>query len=1449
MRKRQLKDLSSNPYYLFAPDYIDSSSGIVAMHLLCHALNVMGEEAYMSQYSFDWQEPFSEIKKSVKNSPEISVNKHLRTPILKLEDIERHKSIRKTPIAIYPEIVTGNPWSLKCVARYVLNVPGFLGGDTHFDENELQFVYRKAFSRAGVNCNQLYLPTCDLSIFNLENTSDLDRSGCYFYINKYRGNIPLQSTTNKLTEISFRYKRTLTELAEIFKSAELLYSYEPSALCLEALLCGCPVVYLPNKLLTKELAFGHLGNAGIAWGDSLEQIEHAKATVKDVYPTYLKLEQEFWIQLDNFIDKTQVKSKEKTSVLVRRLHDKAVILHLSSSQSWEEFSQALLLFPDGFDLYVSTTKNQFSNVSAVILMDYPNARFFQVSDKGSDFFPFLIVFKEIEPLNYHLILKLHDLNRSGKLDPVKSNDLTATCYQIALNSLVQSTERVNNVFNLFKSDVTLGVLAPSGQLNQLGSSDVDFHAASQLIPGVGESIFDKNNCVYTDGTIFWFRPEAIKNILKLTADKFEELAERFNETLDGTSRVLFSIVCQASGYSLSDRVVKKEDIEYLNWLNAKRENALSRDMSTLSSCSYLPVIHCLVYVNNDGVAGLANTIDSIGAQDYGNWHLSVISSLDCPDEMFNSVSNLSWLQIDKVIDLQSLLLELGVQSEWTGFLEAGDYLEPHALSACVEYCNNNPEWKLLYTDEDRISSDGYFHSAKFKPDFNLDFFYSTNYIGGLALFNTEVLNKLRCINFLMPIICYELILNYLDLFGKPCVGHVEHVLLHRPDYIDELTLSQTEIRKYFLSDYFKRVDTCAAIGKGLLPGSFYIQYPLQQETLVSIIISIQNELDYIRQCLDSIFEKTSYQNYEVILVDQQNDDSELLSYLADINKEHPQLKIIAYTRTTNYAAVNNFAVEQASGNAILLLNNDTVVLQEDWLQGMLSELQREGVAAVGGRMLSPDKRIEQAGFILGMGKDGVVDSAHYGLPMNNPGYMGRALVKQELSALSSACLMITKESYEALSGMNESLTNIRYSDVDFCLRLREKFGDILWVPNVSLIYHGLRYRKKPQQDTKVAAREEHEAEAMHSRWLSRLAHDPAYNRNLSLKTTGFQLDRSLNMLWNADFKQKPKVYAFPPDSAGVGEYRVRGPVNTLARAGLIEGAFANNVNELILPTPVEIERIKPDVLFMQNGFLDFILTAWKRYRKFNDVFMVCGQDDIVYMLPESHPMKGEWPTNLRRKVKEQFQCSDRLIVANEALAKEFETMADDIVVVPNYLENIRWDSLLLPENNRSKKLRVGWAGGHQHVSDLQFILPIVEALHKEVDWVFMGLCLEELEPFVKEIHKGVTFDLYPQKLAELNLDLAIAPLMHNKFNECKTNLRLLEYGVLGWPVVCSDVLPYQNAPVTRVANNTQHWIKTIRGKINEPDALVLEGEILKKWVLDNYMLDDHVDEWFAALMP
>nr|WP_305906548.1 hypothetical protein [Methylomarinum sp. Ch1-1]MDP4519237.1 hypothetical protein [Methylomarinum sp. Ch1-1] len=376
-----------------------------------------------------------------------------------------------------------------------------------------------------------------------------------------------------------------------------------------------------------------------------------------------------------------------------------------------------------------------------------------------------------------------------------------------------------------------------------------------------------------------------------------------------------------------------------------------------------------------------------------------------------------------------------------------------------------------------------------------------------------------------------------------------------------------------------------------------------------------------------------------------------------------------------------------------------------------------------------------------------------------------------------------------------------------------------------------------------------EADHILKKWLPQLARDPAFNRNLSLKHFDFQLETKTDVSWNVDFHDKPRIYAFPGNETGVGEYRVRSPLRALTNAAMIQSSLLPNHDEAIIPDVVEVERAQPDVLFLQNAFADYFIEAWGRYRRFNDVFMVYGQDDLLYTLPKKHPKQGKWPKDIRRRLKKMMRLSDRVIVANEVLAKEFGKFTDNIVIVPNYLETERWLTLDLPEKLQQSKPRVGWAGGVEHQGDLELILPVVEALHQEVDWVFMGMCPEALRPYIKEFYPGVAFHLYPQKLAELNLDLAIAPLEHNKFNEAKTNLRLLEYGVLGWPVVCTDILPYQDAPVTRVANNSEHWIRIIRDKIQEPDLLRQEGQQLRRWVVDNYILEDHLQQWYGALLP
>jgi hypothetical protein len=161
---------------------------------------------------------------------------------------------------------------------------------------------------------------------------------------------------------------------------------------------------------------------------------------------------------------------------------------------------------------------------------------------------------------------------------------------------------------------------------------------------------------------------------------------------------------------------------------------------------------------------------------------------------------------------------------------------------------------------------------------------------------------------------------------------------------------------------------------------------------------------------------------------------------------------------------------------------------------------------------------------------------------------------------------------------------------------------------------------------------------------------------------------------------------------------------------------------------------------------------------------------------------------------------------------------------------------------------VGWVGAQQHRGDLALLAPVMEALQDEVEWILMGMCPSELRPYVCEYHQPVPYSVYPQKLAELNLDLAVAPLEINAFNECKSDLRILEYAALAWPVIASDIHPYRETPVACLPNNPTLWVKAIRERINDLDALAMEGRALREWVQQNRFLEHRLDSWMSALL-
>lgn len=226
------------------------------------------------------------------------------------------------------------------------------------------------------------------------------------------------------------------------------------------------------------------------------------------------------------------------------------------------------------------------------------------------------------------------------------------------------------------------------------------------------------------------------------------------------------------------------------------------------------------------------------------------------------------------------------------------------------------------------------------------------------------------------------------------------------------------------------------------------------------------------------------------------------------------------------------------------------------------------------------------------------------------------------------------------------------------------------------------------------------------------------------------------------------------------------------------------------------------------------------------------------------------PKDILKSLRQGLRFVDRFVVSTQPLAEAFVGLHEDIRVVENRLP-VEWWKGLSSRRRRGRKPRVGWAGGVSHTGDLDLIVDVVRELAGEVEWVFMGMCPDAIRPYVNEFHGGVDIEHYPAALASLDLDLALAPVEQNLFNECKSNLRLLEYGACGFPVICSDLVCYRgNLPVTRVKNRFRDWVDAIRMHISDLDATAQAGDHLREAVYRDWMLDgENLERWRKAWMP
>jgi len=801
-------------------------------------------------------------------------------------------------------------------------------------------------------------------------------------------------------------------------------------------------------------------------------------------------------------------------------------------------------------------------------------------------------------------------------------------------------------------------------------------------------------------------------------------------------------------------------------------------------------------------------------------------------------------EAERVAAINGLIGEL--EFDWLLLADAGtEFTASGLLMVALELLGEH-QCRALYADELHRGKDGSLAVA-LRPDFNLDLLLS--FPASMAkhwLFHRDTLLDLQGFDTSCPEIAeFDLILRLLERGGMAGLGHVaEPICIAEAPLMLDSPLERQRIQRHLQTRGYSSAQVDSKF-----PGCYHLQYGHGERPLVSILIPTKDQLAMVQRCVESLLEQTRYPHYEVLIIDNASETPEAQAWLAGIEAlQEEKIRVLRYPQPFNFSAMNNFAAREARGEYLVLLNNDTAIIREDWLDEMLNHAQRPEVGIVGAKLLYPSGRIQHAGVVLGL--NGPADHPFIGEAVDTPGHMWRLQVDQNYSAVTAACLMIRRSLYMEVGGMDEEAFKVSYNDVDLCLKAGQAGYLTVWTPHALVLHEGNVSQKAidPQKQEIKRKRFVAEQAIMYERWLPLLARDPAYNANLSLvQRGGFKLtDNAISWRPLQTWRPLPTLLVHQADMQGCGHYRVIQPFIAMKQQGLVDGALSRG----LMHTP-DLERYDPDSVVLQRQVGEDRIQAMQRMKAFSRAFKVYELDDYLPNLPVKNIHRSHMPKDILKTLRRGLGFVDRFVVSTDALGEAFSGLHDDIRVVKNRLPTQWWQGL---ESARrvSARPRVGWAGGISHTGDLEMIGDVVRELANEVDWVFFGMCPENLKPYIREFHPGVHIEGYPAALAKLNLDLAIAPVEQNLFNECKSNLRLLEYGACGFPVVCSDIRCYQDDafPVTRVKNRYKDWVDAIRMHLADLDATARMGDELQKIVLSDWMLQgENLDAWARAWLP
>lgn len=874
-------------------------------------------------------------------------------------------------------------------------------------------------------------------------------------------------------------------------------------------------------------------------------------------------------------------------------------------------------------------------------------------------------------------------------------------------------------------------------------------------------------------------------------------------------------------------------------------NVITADIDSWPS---KPVFQILVRLDADTRAKLADTLESLNHQFYGNWRIDIVSTI-APPAGIEALANLGWHVVEDAGQNKASLdmLVAANRCDWIVELPPGAVLDPLCLWRIASEGMRDAGVAAFYVDDDVIGSDGSRNSPRFKTQLDIEWSRSADIVGPLFVRRTG-LRSAGGLGSSNESPWYDLLLRLIETGSSKAIRAIPDVLL---SYIGAFPSSQVACMTALAEHLTRQNEDCDVTPTS--PRTWRLIHHRRQTPAVSILIPSSNTLEFLEPCLNSILEKTRDADFEVIVVSAPAQaDRETREFLGELTQRSPQhVRILPPDSTTSgRSAAFNQAARAARGEFLLLLSEDTRVLQEDWLNALLDQGLRPGVGAVMPRLVQPHSgMIENAGYALGM--RGLAGAPHRGSEkFSQSGYMDMLQVCREIAAAPTSCLLVSRMDYQAVGGLDAAALPGCFADIDFSLKLRALGRKLVHTPFATVVHYGdISEIGVPPDASRLAEKmlaEQAARQIIRARWPGELAGDGLWNPNLGLSGEAVEVESRFLPTWRYLPGVKPRIFARPLPN-GQGLYRISQPLRAARNAGLAQDCEA--VQGKYALHALEIARLGADSLIVQHFLSDPRLNELHDYRRFApEAFIVYSCDDLITDMPLKSHFRNLVPADARRRFKAAVHDCDRLVVSTQFLADTFSHLIDDIRIVPNRLERDTW--LTLKTRRRTgPRPRIGWAGGTGHQGDLELIRPIIEATRDEADWVFFGMCPPEIRPLLAEYHELVGFNAYPKKLASLNLDIAVAPLEDIPFNYGKSNLRLLEYGALGIPVVCSDILPYRNSPAKRVANEPAQWISALRERIHDLAAAEREGEQMKAWVVGNYILEDHLHEWLSAHLP